>query len=163
MGAKKFMEYYNQNSDKPIDLETASKFRRDFFSVFPRLSYWHKEVGDKAVMATEQNPYISKTLIGRRRIFTDKAYSAAINAPVQGTSADITKYALLFLFFSLKNFNDAKIVNTVHDEIVVECCEEEANVMSSALKSVMEWGGFFMKHVPVVVETTVANNWSEKS
>lgn len=162
MGAAKFKTYYESNSGQQLDLEKAQAFRRGFFATFPRLGMWHKSIGDAVAKASEENPYYSSTILGRKREFTKPQYNAAINSPVQGTAADIAKYALLFLYRALRNVKDACIVNVVHDEIIVECREQDAEVVKDLVSFCMVRGGWFMKKVPITVEAFVCDKWSQK-
>lgn len=164
MSHKKFKQYYESNSQNKITLEQAAVFRQEFFRTFPRLGYWHKQIRDKVANASSDNPYFSYTMLGRQRRFELPAYNAAINNPVQGTAADLTKYALLFLYRTLRGskLQESRIVNVVHDEIIVECREEDAEIVKDLVSFCMLRGGWFMKKVPIAVEANIADRWSEK-
>ena len=81
------------------------------------------------------------------------------NTPIQGTSADILKRALRLLKDELSN-TSAKIVNIIHDEIVVEAGANEAEDVAAKVERVMcAAGEEYLKTVPVKVETEIADEW----
>lgn len=189
MGAEKFMKYYNGNSAKSssqdkISLETSKMLRSKFFQLYSGINNWHKEASSKIKNAGVKLE--SRTLINRRRIFRQNkygtiSYSSYINAPVQGTSADITKYSLILLreYFNLFYKKDLKrmkfsdgfspktdvfIVNTVHDEIVLECRDDLVGEVMPVSKMLMEYAGnSILKTVPVEVEISCGDSWADKN
>lgn len=83
------------------------------------------------------------------------------NAPIQGTSADILKRALRLLNDELRN-TSAKIVNIIHDEIVVEVDETEAPEIAQTVERTMSAAGQeYLQTVPVKVETAIAGEWTK--
>jgi DNA polymerase I-like protein with 3'-5' exonuclease and polymerase domains len=81
------------------------------------------------------------------------------NAPIQGSSADIIKRALVLLYDSLKPF-DARIVNCVHDEIVVEVAEVDAASCAGVVEREMVVAAReFIRSVPVTVDVVVGDAW----
>ena len=85
----------------------------------------------------------------------------AKNMPIQGTSADILKRALRLLHDDLRG-SSGKLVNIVHDEIVVECDAAEAETISAKLESAMlRAGRDFVKKVPVKVDAHIADDWTK--
>lgn len=184
MGAKKFKTYFNGFGQEEIDVEQSEEIRKAFFSKFQGLEQWHNRVKN----ATRSNARVFKTfsLYGRRRLFTDRqslSFSAMVNSPVQGTSADITKYALIYLhqYLSVINrlYQDAVnqhkkdaplplrkaaiIVNCVHDEVILEVAEELAESLRPLINWLMEFPAIeVMKDVPVTVESSVVDSWAEK-
>ena len=81
------------------------------------------------------------------------------NTPIQGTSADILKRALKLLKEELSDTN-AKVVNIIHDEIVVEADADEAQSVAEKVERVMiSAGEEYLKTVPVKVETEIADEW----
>ena len=81
------------------------------------------------------------------------------NTPIQGTSADILKRALKLLKEELSDTN-AKVVNIIHDEIVVEADSDEADSVAATVERVMcAAGEEYLKTVPVKVETEIADEW----
>jgi DNA polymerase-1 len=81
------------------------------------------------------------------------------NTPIQGTSADILKRALRLLSDELRN-TSAQIVNIIHDEIVVEADEDNAQEIAQKVEHAMCVAGEeYLKTVPVKVETEIADEW----
>ncbi len=81
------------------------------------------------------------------------------NTPIQGTSADILKRALRLLKDDLSNTN-AQIVNIIHDEIVVEADADDAQAIAARVERIMcAAGEEYLRHVPVKVETEIADEW----
>lgn len=110
------------------------------------------------------------TLGGRRIRFTppDPSNRRAVagverfgkNAPLQGTSADITKRAIALLDVRLPS--SASVINVVHDEIVVEAPATEASAVATLLQQAMqEAGQAYLKRVPVFAEADVAESWTK--
>jgi DNA polymerase I-like protein with 3'-5' exonuclease and polymerase domains len=84
------------------------------------------------------------------------------NTPVQGTAADITKKALALLPQRLAD-TGSRIIGTVHDEIILEVPEETAGEVAVVLKETMiQAGEAYLSKVPVAVEVTIADTWTEK-
>lgn len=83
------------------------------------------------------------------------------NAPIQGTSADILKRALRLLNDELRP-TSAKIVNIIHDEIVVEVDEDEAPAVAQTVERAMcAAGEEYLTTVPVKVESQIATEWTK--
>lgn len=143
----------------------AERLVHKYFSAYRGVERWLREAGEQAVRDRE-----SRTRSGRlvRYAFDDgdRSQTAGIarlgkNVPIQGTSADITKVAMIELDAALKG-TDAKLVNTIHDELVVECDESIAEDTRDAVERTMTWAGQqFIKSIPVVVETMVSPAWNK--
>jgi DNA polymerase-1 len=89
-----------------------------------------------------------------------QAERVAQNTPMQGSAADIMKLAMLDVDRVLQEkFPEARILLTVHDELVVEVEREEAESVGEALKRSME--GAYELRVPLVVDVGMANNWCD--
>lgn len=84
----------------------------------------------------------------------------AINAPLQGSNADIIKRAMVHIPVLLKNLNSkAHMLLQVHDELIFEVPEAEINTTVAALKKLME--NILILKVPLVVGVGIGNNWDE--
>jgi DNA polymerase-1 len=83
---------------------------------------------------------------------------AAINAPLQGTAADIIKRAMISVEQTLKG-KEARMLLQVHDELVVEAPEAQAANYAAQVKHVMENAAHLT--VPMTVETFIGSNWNE--
>jgi DNA polymerase I len=127
-----------------------------FFESYPSLKEWHQT--EKEKISTE-----CFTMSGRRRIFPDESwFTVRLNTPVQGTAADIMKKSLTILFEKLKG-TEIKIIGTVHDEILLEAPENEAEEAAVILEDSMKKGGeTFLKSVPVKVDIKIGTNWGAK-
>lgn len=136
--------------------------------------YFEKFPGVKAYMdrciADAQKTGVAKTLFGRRRYLPDitsrnqtvrgMAERNAINAPIQGTAADIIKIAMIAVHDALVAQGlRAKMILQVHDELVLEVPEEELGQVSSLVKEKME--SACQLSVPLTVEVGIGDNWLE--
>ncbi len=83
------------------------------------------------------------------------------NSPIQGANADMTKLALINLRTALQGW-DARTVNTVHDEIVVEVREDQAEEVKHIVEREMVAAGeAILKEVPIVADASMADYWSK--
>jgi DNA polymerase-1 len=117
-----------------------------------------------------QQGYV-ETLMGRKRYFpTLKTQSnqnirnreerEAINAPVQGTAADIMKIAMLRVPPALRKAGlRSRMLLQVHDELVLECPDEELNEAARIVQEVMR--DAFTLDVPLLTGTNCGHNWGE--
>lgn len=87
----------------------------------------------------------------------------ALNYPCQGTGADMTKLALIKLYQWIKNnnyLNIVKIVNSVHDEIVLECPKNISEEVGKVLIECMEGAGnYFCKTIPIKADYEIGDKW----
>lgn len=156
MGAEGLRLSAQQSYGVAMTHEQAADFRRLFFEAYPAIRDWH------TALARRRSPE-GRTLTGRRYSFP-KWYGlpAHSNAPVQGTAADILKRALGGLAVKLAG-TDAFIAAAIHDEIIMECPQEEAEYYGAVLKREMEEAAdSILPDVPTKVEVRIAGNWSEK-
>lgn len=93
---------------------------------------------------------------GARRQFSERA---AINAPLQGSAADIIKHAMITIHNQLLNRKDARMLLQVHDELVFEVTENAASEIESMVKRHMEQA--VSLSVPLTVETGIGKDWGE--
>jgi DNA polymerase I len=83
------------------------------------------------------------------------------NFPIQGTSADILKRALHLLHKEIHD-TSAKLVNIVHDEVILECNAEEAEKTADTLsKTMCAAGEEYVTKVPVKVDVKISDEWSK--
>ena len=137
-----------------------------YFERYPGVQTYMEETRQ---LATQQG-YV-ETLSGRRlylpKIISGNAIEkrgaerAAINAPMQGTAADIIKTAMIKMSEWIKNqpTGNIKMVMQVHDELVFEVKEELVSEYSALIKSIME--NCYQLSVPLKVDVGVGNNWDE--
>ncbi len=111
-----------------------------------------------------------ETLYHRRRYITELSSNnymvrqfgtrAAMNTPIQGTAADIMKIAMIKVFDRLKEEKlNAKLILQIHDELLIECKEEQKEQVKQILKDSMEQA--VTLDIPLEVEVSEADNWYE--
>lgn len=149
-----------------IAIDTAKTWMGDHAKKYPKSNLYLKNAATRARV----NGYC-ETMSGKIITFnfdrTDPKQSSAVerhgkNYPIQGSSADITKTALRIVHDRMDHEN-AKLVNCVHDEIVLEVRDGHIESQSQMLKQAMLDGGeVFLKTVPVVVDVEVNDFWRKR-
>jgi DNA polymerase I-like protein with 3'-5' exonuclease and polymerase domains len=125
LGAKGLRAYAKSNYGLDLTEAEAARYRAAFFKVYPGLANWHGREG-------RSRKRECRTLAGRRRLLNDQTpYTHRLNSPVQGTDADGMKLALAILWERRAVVPGAVPVLAVHDEIVVECADAEAEVATT--------------------------------
>ena len=148
-----------------INRNLAAEYMALYFAKYPGVKTYMESVKESA----RQLGYI-ETLFGRRLYLRDiNASNAisrqasereAINAPVQGTAADIMKIAMINTFKALKKHNlKAKMTLQVHDEIIIESPVGETKKVIDVVKESMESAAEIK--VPLVVDIGTGNNWDQ--
>ncbi len=146
-----------------VSTEEAEGIMRSYFQTYPRLDAWLRNAGNRAVRDRETRT-LSNRLVKFRFDENDRRQIAGTkrngtNSPIQGSSADILKRALRLLYDELKETN-ACLVNVIHDEIVVECDESQANEIAEKVERAMVTAGKeYVKEVPIVVEAEIKDEW----
>lgn len=150
--------------DKP--LAEAEELLQRYFQRFPRIRGYLEGSVDSALKRGR-----AETVLGRRLVFDPNVVKSdnargelgriAKNMPIQGTSADMTKLAMVRVHERLlEGFRDAGLVNTIHDELVVECDEAEAEAVAEAVRVEMEEAHkTLLKKAPPLVEVHVGAHW----
>jgi DNA polymerase I len=162
-GAAGFKEFARDKYETEITLEEAGLYRRRFFETYPGLKSWHERERQRM----KQGETETRTLTGRRRVGVTR-FTEWVNAPVQGTGADGLKLALALLWERRAECPGAVPVACVHDEIVVEANEDEAEKVEALLEKATidgmddilngpDVGG---PRVPVKVETQIGKTWA---
>jgi DNA polymerase-1 len=162
-GTRGLKEFARDKYETDITLEEAKLYKRRFFETYPGLAAWHERERQRMKRGETE----TRTLIGRRRAGVER-FTEWVNAPVQGTGADGLKLALALLWERRAECPGAVPVATVHDEIVVECDEDEAEKVEASLERVMIDGmdevlngpGVGGPRVPVAVETQIGKTWA---
>jgi len=141
-----------------LSLESAQKIRDSFFEYYTSFKAWHERVKRELKEYKESRGH---TLLGRP--YVAHTFPDAVNYPIQGTGADLLKLSVLMFDAELRREGlKAKVVNLVHDEILVECKEEYAEYIKELLKRAMLHAGrVILKQVPVEVEVFVNNRWEK--
>jgi DNA polymerase-1 len=148
-----------------LSLNDAENTLRKYFATYPRMDEWLRTQA-KSVL-TERS---ARTRSGRMarmnfdpsdRGSVGAAQRYAKNMPIQGTSADILKRALRLLHDGIRE-TSARLVNIVHDEIIVECDAADAETTAGWLESAMlRAGEQFVSKVPIKVDIHIADEWTK--
>jgi DNA polymerase-1 len=125
MGAATLRLYARTNYGVEMTDDEAARYRVAFFRAYPGLRSWHQQTG-----RTKDRPVDTRTLTGRRRLAVAR-FTEKLNTPVQGTGADGLKSALALLWERREQAPGAFPVLAVHDEIVVECDEGQADAVTT--------------------------------
>ena len=101
---------------------------------------------------------------GRKRVWDNfPTVNERTNYAIQATGADILKEALVMVEKKWLRTGKAKIVLSVHDEIVLEVDEKDAKMIAVELKKIMEKAGRkYLKTVPAIADISVGKNWAAK-
>ncbi len=127
-----------------IDAKEASKFINKYYELYPGV----KNYMDNIIKEAYQNGYV-RTLFNRKRVIEElnnrnymirqSGERIALNTPIQGTSADIIKKAMVLVFEEFKKHNiKSKMVLQIHDELVIDTLNEEVEIVTDIVKNVME-------------------------
>ncbi len=143
----------------------AEEFHKNYFEKFPKIASYFEKVKKDAVRLG-----YTETHFGRRRYFAGlsshipyvkaMAERMAMNAPLQGTAADIVKLAMIEVYKELKekNFTHcAKMLLQIHDELIFEIKEDSYNTVIPVIKNAMEHACEFS--VPLIVSTSKGKKW----
>ena len=150
---------------------TLSESQKFIDTYFERFSGIHNFVDNLKRQAAE-NGYV-ETMLGRRRYFPElgptarldvnarnRAQREAINAPVQGSAADIMKIAMIRLPDALVQAGlDARMILQVHDELVLDCPAQEIPRAARIVRQIME--GVLSLSVPLIADAKQGENWEE--
>jgi DNA polymerase-1 len=144
----------------------AQKYMDLYFERYPGVLEYMERTRQQA----EAQGYV-ETLFGRRLYLPDiksrnaglrkAAERAAINAPMQGTAADIIKRAMIAVdsWIQTEGGDDIRMLMQVHDELVFEVREDKVEALVPTIKSMMSAAAEL--HVPLVVEAGVGDNWDQ--
>lgn len=156
---------FGLSQDLSITRKEAAKYIEDYFHTYPGI----KAFLDDAVAHAKENGYV-KTLFGRRRPVPELASSnfvqrsfgerVAMNAPIQGTAADIMKIAMIGVNKRLKEQKlKSRLVLQVHDELLIEAYHAEIDTVKEILREEMEQAASL--DVPLEIDMHTGNNWYE--
>ena len=156
---------FSLSQDIGVSPKEAQAYIDAYFQEYSGVHRYMTDIVEKA----RADGYVT-TLYGRRRDIPELKNSkyavrqfgerVALNMPIQGTAADIMKLAMIDAFRSLEESGlKAKLVLQVHDELIVECPEEEAEQVSAILEKSMS--GIASLSVPLVVDVQVGHSWAE--
>ena len=156
---------FSLSQDIGVTVAEAKAYMEAYFATFPGVRKYMDDVVEKA----RKNGYV-ETLLHRRRDLPELKSSnfnmrsfgerVALNMPVQGTAADVMKLAMVAVHKRLKAENlQARLVLQVHDELIVECPESEAETVAKLLEEEMEH--VVALSVPLTAEAHWGKNWLE--
>ncbi len=148
-----------------ISRKEAGEFIRRYFERYPGVKRFMDEAKEKGKAQS-----YAVTLLGRRRMLPELCSTnpavrgfgerVAMNMPVQGTAADIIKAAMVKVHEALKEqFPKARLILQVHDELLIEAPDAEAEAVSELLKNTMEQ--VIKLSVPLVAEVKTGKSWYE--
>jgi len=176
VSAPRFRENAKNEYEIDMSLEEAEKVRNTFFSTYPGVAAFHQI--QKASKRYQRNHFFhratqgfysaplvsSKTLAGRKRVWgwhngrTLARDTELYNSPSQGTGADLLKAVMAEVYSSLPE--EVKLVGSVHDELILEAPEAQAQEMASQLLEIMRRvGSELLAPVPVDAEVEVLDTW----
>ncbi len=156
---------FGLSEDLGINVKEAKSFIDKYLETYPGI----KEYMDNLIKEAYKNGYV-KTLFGRERILDElksnnfmvrsSGERMALNTPIQGTSADIMKIAMINVHKELeKRKLKAKLIIQVHDELLIDTPKEELDEVKEILKDKME--NAYKLNVPLKVDINYGNNWYE--
>jgi DNA polymerase I len=158
MGASGLRDYAALEYGIHLTEAEAVRHRQRFFQAYRGLSRWHQQTGARL---RAERMIETRTLAGRRRLDVGK-FTEALNSPVQGTGADGLKLALAQLFQHRDEVPDARLVATVHDEVLAECPADAAEATAQWL--VRHMTGAMQElvgdRVSISVEATIGRSWA---
>jgi DNA polymerase-1 len=151
--------------DIGVTKDAAQEFINAYFAGFPRVRGFIDET-----LARARETGVVKTMFGRRRLVPElnsrngqiraAAERATVNMPIQGTAADILKVAMIDLHREIANRGlRARMILTVHDELLFECPREEAETAAAVVRERMEQA--VALSVPLTVDVGIAENWRD--
>jgi len=149
---------YGLSENLGISVEDAKNFINKYFDTYKKV----KESQEESLKLAKQNGYV-ETIFGRKRFLKNIKTSKselrriAINAPIQGSAADIMKFAMINLYNELPK--EAKLILQVHDEVLIELPEKIANKVAKTVKYCME--NAVKLEVPLKVDVTIGKSWQK--
>ena len=157
---------FSLSKDIGTTVSEATKYIKNYLMNYPSIDNYLEEV----VKCAEADGYTT-TILGRKRYIPELKSSkaplrafgkrVAMNAPIQGSAADIMKLAMIGADKALVASGiDAKIVMQVHDELIIEVKDEDVELAKEILKKAME--GAIELSIPLTVDVSSGKNWLEQ-
>jgi DNA polymerase-1 len=159
------MSDFGLSKELGIPVKAARELIEAYFARFPGV----RRYTDEMIETARRQGYVT-TLSGRKRYLPDirsanrnfRAFAerAAVNAPIQGTAADIIKRAMVALDAEMqRDAYRGRMVLQVHDELLFEALPDEIPRLAQRVRAQME--GAFAMDVPLLVEVKVGDNWRD--
>ena len=151
--------------DLGINFKDAQKFIDSYLETYPAIKNYREQI----INTAKENGYV-KTIMNRKRVIDElknknfmirqQGERMALNTPIQGSSADILKKAMIEIYqeFKAKELR-SKMLIQVHDELVFNVLKEELDTVKEIVKRVME--NTYILNVPLVVDIEVGTDWYE--
>jgi DNA polymerase-1 len=150
--------------DIGVTAPAAQQFIDAYFAGFPRVRAFIDRT-----LAEARGTGVVKTLYGRRRLVPElnssngqmrsAAERVTVNMPIQGTAADILKRAMINVHAALGKHPDARMILTVHDELLFEVPKEQAEEVSEVVRETMQSAATLK--VPLTVDVGIGENWRD--
>ncbi|MBE0637735.1 MAG: DNA polymerase I [Bacteroidales bacterium] len=148
-----------------ITRSEAAEIIQTYFTEYPGV----KQYMNESIEFARKNGYV-ETMMGRRRYLRDInsgnanirgfAERNAINAPIQGSSADMIKIAMIRIYDEMVRKNlKSRMILQVHDELVFDTCKKELSILKEIVEEKMK--NAIEMTVPIVVEINTGDNWLE--
>ena len=156
---------FGLSQQSSLSRKEAAEIIKNYFATYPKL----KEYMDANIAFAREHGYV-KTIMNRKRRLKDinsrngivrgHAERNAINAPIQGSAADIIKLAMIKIQTEIEAFGlQSKMLLQVHDELVFDVLKTELPMLKKLIKETME--GVLDSTVPLVVDIDVGKSWLE--
>jgi DNA polymerase-1 len=155
---------FTLSKDIGVTPQAAQEFIDAYFAGFPRV----REFIDRTLEEARASGVV-KTMYGRQRAVPDltstnvqmrmAAERAAVNMPIQGTAADIMKRAMIDVHAALVGRTDARMILTVHDELLFEVPASGADALAAIVRDKMESAATL--DVPLTVDVGIGANWKD--
>ena len=155
---------FTLSKDIGVTPQAAQEFIDAYFAGFPRV----REFIDRT-LAEARVSGVVKTMYGRRRLVPEltshngqirsAAERVAVNLPIQGTAADILKRAMIDIHAALAAHPDARMILTVHDELLFEVPKARADEFAALVRKGMESAAVLK--VPLTVDVGIGDNWKD--
>lgn len=158
------MSEFGLSNQLGISRTDAKQYMEAYFNRYPNVLQFMTDIKAKAA----EKGYV-ETLLGRRLYLPEikssnamrrkAAERVAINAPMQGTAADIIKIAMIGIDRVIQHSDEIKMIMQVHDELVFEVREDKVEHYSALIKAEMEKA--IQLSVPLIAEVGIGDNWDE--
>jgi DNA polymerase-1 len=156
---------FGLSNQTTLNRKEAKALIEAYYESYPKLKAYMSQQVDFA----REHGYVA-TVLGRRRYLKDinsrnaivrgAAERNAINAPIQGSAADIIKLAMLTIYDKMQHQNfKTQMLLQVHDELVFECPKSELEALKHLVKTEME--AAYSLQVPLTVDMGIGHNWLE--
>jgi DNA polymerase-1 len=155
---------FTLSKDIGVSQQEAQAFIDAYFAGFPRVRAFIDRT-----LAEARTTGVVKTMFGRRRLVPElnsrngqvrmAAERVAVNLPIQGSAADIMKRAMIDVHAALASHPDARMILTVHDELLFEVPVERADEYAAIVREQMESAAIL--NVPLTVDVGIGANWRD--